>query len=170
MALVEVPLHPYNLPLAAGYLQAYAQQDPRIAVGYSFTMHSRSVHHRTGELLGLDCDVHAMSCYLWNISRVSDMLETLVSARVEIQFIFTVDLPACPWGNLDGVRELPVPRPGDTDESTFVHIGDRGGRKMPYPQQRSLAHNASCCQAMTNRIRDILPKWSGAARPTMAGR
>ena len=38
-------------------------------------------------------------------------------------------------------------------------------RKMPYPRRRSLEHNAAYCQAMMNRLRDILPAWTLAPEP-----
>lgn len=91
VVLVEVPLYPHTLPLASGYLQAYAQRDPEIAAAYSFVIHSRSVSHPPGELIaelaGLDCDVYAMSCYLWNMRRMSAVLEELREARPDARFI-----------------------------------------------------------------------------------
>jgi putative methyltransferase len=41
-----------------------------------------------------------------------------------------------------------------------ARIDHRGRRKMPYPRHRSLEHNASYCQAMMNRLQDVLPQWS----------
>lgn len=91
VALVEVPLYPHTLPLASGYLQTYAQRDPEIAAAYSFVIHSRSVSHPTEELIGelveLDCDVYAMSCYLWNMRRMSAVLAALLEARPDARFI-----------------------------------------------------------------------------------
>jgi radical SAM superfamily enzyme YgiQ (UPF0313 family) len=91
VAMIEVPLYPNTLPLASGYLQAYAQQDPLIATGYSFTIHSRAVSHPAEELIRelieLDCDIYAMSCYLWNMRRMSAVLEALLKARPNAQFI-----------------------------------------------------------------------------------
>lgn len=91
VALVEVPLYPNTLPLASGYLQAYAQQDPRIAEEYSFVIHSRAVSHPERELIRelveLDCEVYAMSCYLWNMRRISVVLAALREARPSARFI-----------------------------------------------------------------------------------
>jgi putative methyltransferase len=91
VAMIEVPLYPNTLPLASGYLQAYAQQDPQIASGYRFTIHSRAVSHPTDELIrelvDLDCDVYAMSCYLWNMRRMSSVLEALRKERPQARFI-----------------------------------------------------------------------------------
>lgn len=91
VALVEVPLYPNTLPLASGYLQAYAQQDPEIADAFSFTIHSRSVAHPedelTAELVALDADVYALSCYLWNMRRMRNVLVALRAARPDARFI-----------------------------------------------------------------------------------
>ncbi|QKW35609.1 radical SAM protein [Actinomadura sp. NAK00032] len=91
VALVEVPLYPHTLPLVSGYLRAYALRDPEIAGAYAFTTHSRSVAHPAGdlvaELVALDCDVYALSCYLWNMRRMSAVLAALRAARPDARFI-----------------------------------------------------------------------------------
>jgi radical SAM superfamily enzyme YgiQ (UPF0313 family) len=48
---------------------------------------------------------------------------------------------------------------------TPIRIDHFGRRKMPYPRRRSLDHNAAYCQAMMNRLRDILPAWTLAPEP-----
>ncbi len=91
VAQVEVPLYPNTLPLASGYLQAFAAQDPRVAAGCEFVIHSRAVSEPTeqliAELLDLDCDVYAMSCYLWNMRRMQAVLAALRAARPGTRFI-----------------------------------------------------------------------------------
>jgi radical SAM superfamily enzyme YgiQ (UPF0313 family) len=91
VALVEIPVYPNTLPLASGYLQAYAQQDPEIADEYSFTIHSQPVTYPAAdlaqELIDLDCDVYGLSCYLWNMRRVSAVLERLLAARPDAYVI-----------------------------------------------------------------------------------
>jgi Radical SAM superfamily len=91
VGLIEVPLYPNTLPLASGYLQAYAQADPEIAAFYSFTICSRPVSYPAEdlirELVSLDCDVYAMSCYLWNMRRMSAVLDALLAAHPDAQFI-----------------------------------------------------------------------------------
>jgi len=91
VALVEVPMYPNTLPLASGYLQAYAQKDPAVAAAYDFTIHSRSVGHPVEELVDelvrLDCDVYGLSCYLWNMRRMSEVLRALLEARPGARFI-----------------------------------------------------------------------------------
>lgn len=91
VAQVEIPLYPHTLPLASGYLQAFALQDTVIAEGYEFVVHSRAVSEPcdqlVAELLGLDCDVYAFSCYLWNMRRVQTVLDALLTARPQLRII-----------------------------------------------------------------------------------
>lgn len=88
---VEVPLYPSTLPLASGYLRAYAAQDADIAGGFDFIIHSRSVAHAAGkltrELLDLDGDIYAFSCYLWNMRRVQAVLADLLAARPGVRIL-----------------------------------------------------------------------------------
>lgn len=85
VVLVEVPLYPSTLPLTSGYLQAYACRDADVSGAFDFLIHSRSVSHPAeklvAELLELDGDVYAMSCYLWNMRRMQTALEALLTAR-----------------------------------------------------------------------------------------
>lgn len=101
--------------------------------------------------------------------------EAVVAPAVELQdvtiveqdrFQLTVDLPGVVRKHLAGV--FPA-HPGEHSESTdaddreddriVVRLDHRGRRKMPYPRHRSLEHNASYCQAMMNRLQDVLPQW-----------
>ncbi|MFL6162150.1 MAG: B12-binding domain-containing radical SAM protein [Jatrophihabitantaceae bacterium] len=85
VVIVEVPLYPNTLPLTSGYLQAYACRDAEVSGAFDFIIHSRSVSHPAeklvAELLELDGDVYAMSCYLWNMRRIQTVLEALLTAR-----------------------------------------------------------------------------------------
>ncbi|MCP2339299.1 B12-binding domain-containing radical SAM protein [Actinomadura rupiterrae] len=91
VAMVEVPLYPNTLPLVSGYLQAYATRDAAIARSHDFVIHSRPVGHPAeklvAELVALDADVYAMSCYLWNMRRFQTVLDELLKARPEARFI-----------------------------------------------------------------------------------
>lgn len=91
VSLVELPLYENTLPLAAGYLQAYAQQDPVIAREYTFTIHAPAatspVTELLAQLLDADSDVYAMSCYLWNMRRMKEVLDELVRRRPDAHFI-----------------------------------------------------------------------------------
>jgi putative methyltransferase len=56
--------------------------------------------------------------------------------------------------SFEAVQDIP-----DVDPAR-LRVNHMGRRKMPYPRQRSLDHNAAYCQAMMNRLRDILPSWA----------
>ncbi|MEV6705201.1 B12-binding domain-containing radical SAM protein [Micromonospora wenchangensis] len=91
VALVELPLYPNSLPLTSGYLQAYAQQDPAVAAGYAFRIHARPVtdplDELAADLLAQRADVYALSCYLWNMRRMRDLLDRLLAERPDAQYI-----------------------------------------------------------------------------------
>ncbi|MCT9933197.1 cobalamin-dependent protein [Planotetraspora sp. A-T 1434] len=91
VSLLELPLYANTLPLAAGYLQAYAQQDPDVARSCHFTIHAPEVRTSVDDLVALmlaaEADVYAMSCYLWNMRRMKEVLDELVRLRPDAHFI-----------------------------------------------------------------------------------
>jgi len=74
------------------------------------------------------------------------------------RYHYLVDVPADLAETLAGLDRLGLPAP--TAGALRVRVDHLGRRKMPYPRHRSLDHNASYCQAMMNRLRDILPTWT----------
>jgi tRNA A37 methylthiotransferase MiaB len=91
-AIIELGLFERMLPLVGGYLQAYASKDPWIRSSYKF--HKRSavaskVNFRTcvAELINLNADVYAFSCYVWNIGYVKSIVRELASARPSAHII-----------------------------------------------------------------------------------
>ncbi|MCG5216062.1 B12-binding domain-containing radical SAM protein [Streptosporangium sp. KLBMP 9127] len=89
--LVELSVYPNTLPLASGYLQTYAQQDPEVASTYDFTIYApevnTSVRDLVDQLLAIEADVYGLSCYLWNMRRIMDVMKELVRLRPDAYFI-----------------------------------------------------------------------------------
>ncbi|GGS58938.1 B12-binding domain-containing radical SAM protein [Actinokineospora fastidiosa] len=91
VTFVELTTYEGVLPLATGYLQAYASQDPEIAAECSFEIVSRNVESDRDaiaeELIGRDSDVYAVSCYLWNMGTTKWLLEELHRERPDARII-----------------------------------------------------------------------------------
>ncbi|WP_147268728.1 B12-binding domain-containing radical SAM protein [Sphaerisporangium album] len=83
--LVELTVYPNTLPLASGYLQAYAQQDPDVARDFDFAIHAVEVNTPletlVSDLLAQEADVYGLSCYLWNMRRMKELCDELVRLR-----------------------------------------------------------------------------------------
>jgi len=91
VTFVELPLYPNTLPLASGYLQAFAQQDPEIAETFTFEIHSSPSTTPTEtvleQLLSGDTEVFALSCYLWNMRAAKRLLDGILAARPDAHVI-----------------------------------------------------------------------------------
>jgi radical SAM superfamily enzyme YgiQ (UPF0313 family) len=91
VTFVELSAFEGILPLASGYLQAYAQSDPEISGRCSFEIYSEPVDSDretvVNELLGRDSDVYALSCYIWNMRYVEWVLDRLYEAHPDARFI-----------------------------------------------------------------------------------
>jgi tRNA A37 methylthiotransferase MiaB len=91
-AIIELGLFERMLPLVGGYLQAYASKDPWIHSSYRFHKHSSvasKANFRTclAELINLNADVYAFSCYVWNIEYVRSIVRDLAGARPSAHII-----------------------------------------------------------------------------------
>ena len=88
---VELTAFEAILPLASGYMQAYASQDPEIRDSWSFEIYSKSVEtdrdRVLAELLARPSDVYAISCYIWNMALVHWLVERLVAASPSATFL-----------------------------------------------------------------------------------
>ncbi|MFG1647626.1 B12-binding domain-containing radical SAM protein [Amycolatopsis sp. NPDC049252] len=91
VTFVELTAYEGVLPLATGYLQAYASQDEDIVAECSFEIFSQQA---TGdrvavadELAEKDSDVYAVSCYLWNMGITRWVLDRLHERKPAAQFI-----------------------------------------------------------------------------------
>jgi radical SAM superfamily enzyme YgiQ (UPF0313 family) len=83
--LVELSDYERILPLASGYLQAYAQADPELREDWSFAIHTRTVRVERdallAELVAADADVYGLSTYVWNGALVRWLAPRLARAR-----------------------------------------------------------------------------------------
>jgi hypothetical protein len=91
-AIIELGLFERMLPLVGGYLQAYATKDPWIRSSYRFHKHSAVASKANfksclAELINLNADVYAFSCYVWNIEYVKSIVRDLAGARPSAHII-----------------------------------------------------------------------------------
>jgi putative methyltransferase len=91
VTFVELTAYDSVLPLATGYLQAYASQDPDIAAECSFDICSQLAFGDRNavrdQLVAKNSDIYAMSCYLWNMGLTRWLLDQLYEANPNAQFI-----------------------------------------------------------------------------------
>ncbi|AHH98876.1 B12-binding domain-containing radical SAM protein [Kutzneria albida] len=91
VTFVELSVYDNTVPLVSGYLQAYAMQDPVIAASVDFRFYSRSLRQDPeqilAELLDLDSDVYAFSCYIWNTGLIRRLLAGLLAERPDAWFL-----------------------------------------------------------------------------------
>ncbi|MET0132965.1 MAG: radical SAM protein [Kibdelosporangium sp.] len=91
VTFVELTAYVGVLPLATGYLQAYASQDPDIAAECSFEIFSREATSDRQEiadaLIEKNSDVYAVSCYLWNMGTTRWVLDRLLEHRPDVNII-----------------------------------------------------------------------------------
>jgi hypothetical protein len=79
VTLVELSVYENILPLASGYLQAYASTDPAVRDGYTFTKYTASARapltDMLHDLLRTEADVYTFSCYVWNMRVVRSLVK-----------------------------------------------------------------------------------------------
>lgn len=90
--LVELPVFERMTPLVSGYLQSYAMTDPLIRDEYRFERYSVTAKaaHRDQiirDLINVDADVYAFSCYVWNMGLVRAVIAAIRQARPLAQII-----------------------------------------------------------------------------------
>ena len=89
--LVEFSVFERMTPLATGYLQAFAMEDPVIRREYQFeryTTVSRTPRDEViPDLLRSAADVYAFSCYVWNMGLVKSAVAAIRQARPQAQII-----------------------------------------------------------------------------------
>jgi len=85
VTIVELSVYDNTVPLVAGYLQVYAQQDPGIADAFSFDILSTSLSIEPdallADLLARDSSIYALSCYIWNMGVIKKVMRPLMEAR-----------------------------------------------------------------------------------------
>jgi radical SAM superfamily enzyme YgiQ (UPF0313 family) len=91
VVLVELPTYENILPLASGYVQAYAQGDEEIAASHTFEIVSYPIaddrRQILRELADRDADIYTFSCYIWNMKLVRWVLEELRALRPDAQYL-----------------------------------------------------------------------------------
>jgi hypothetical protein len=85
VALVELHVFEKITPLASGYLQAYATADPDVGAAHTFHIYSNTVmaplNEVAGEVVALDADVYAFSCYVWNMGMLRALVKQVREAK-----------------------------------------------------------------------------------------
>jgi len=91
VTIVEINIFERMLPLASGYLQAYASADPLIRAEYRFTKYTTTVTQPftqiANDLSREDSDLYAFSCYLWNMGVVKSLLPILLRTNPTAHFL-----------------------------------------------------------------------------------
>ena len=89
VAFFEFSVFQGVFPLASGYLQSAACQDPRIRDAFEFEKHSVRVNapESGGAVDQVDADIYAFSCYVWNMGLVRRLLPRLLARRPDAQVI-----------------------------------------------------------------------------------
>ncbi|WDM15552.1 cobalamin-dependent protein [Streptomyces lavenduligriseus] len=91
VVFVELPTYENILPLASGYIQAYAQHDPEIKRAHIFDIYSVPVTAERelilAELEAKSADVYAFSCYIWNMKLVRWLVDKLTARIPHVQVV-----------------------------------------------------------------------------------
>lgn len=91
VAITELQSYERMVPLVGGYLEAYATKDPWLKSSYSFEKYTSTARaSRTKmarDLLNMDADIYAFSCYVWNTKAAMSLLDDLFAARPGAQFV-----------------------------------------------------------------------------------
>jgi putative methyltransferase len=94
VAFVEFPVFANATPLASGYMQAYAIQDPNLKAAFGFTKVSIPIDTVTSfddtlkAMADLKADVYAFSCYVWNMKLVKRLVEQLAPSMPNAKFVY----------------------------------------------------------------------------------
>lgn len=91
VTFVDLTVYEHLLPLVAGYLQAYACQDPFLRAAYDFETYSAPLTTPPEQILAdlarKDSAVFAFSCYVWNMGLVKSLLAGLRRSRPDAQLL-----------------------------------------------------------------------------------
>src|SRR5947209_4209878 len=85
VATIELQSYERMVPLLGGYLEAFTTKDPWLAQSYRFHKYSSTprVNRQKllSELVNMQADVYAFSCYVWNTGVVAGIVKDLAVAR-----------------------------------------------------------------------------------------
>lgn len=88
VAFFEFTVWDNVVPLATGLLEASARQRPHLRDAYEFTKHSYNVRKAPiDDILGVDADVYAFSCYVWNTGLVRRLWPQILARRPAAQLL-----------------------------------------------------------------------------------
>ncbi len=91
VVFLELGVFPNILPLASGYMEAYARKDPALAGAYTFEKISLPVATPEAEVLArlkeADGDVYGFSCYVWNAAFMRRLLTAMLTWKPGATFI-----------------------------------------------------------------------------------
>lgn len=85
VTFVEINVYDGMIPLATGYLEAYARQDPELRRDHRFTKYvttrTTPIDTIVRDLVRTEADVFALSSYIWNMGLVKALVPRLLEAR-----------------------------------------------------------------------------------------
>jgi radical SAM superfamily enzyme YgiQ (UPF0313 family) len=91
VAFVELPIIDRLVPLASGYMEAYARKDPKIREGVQFeklSIVSTAPYEKVRDaVLAVPAEVYAFSCYVWNMGTIRRLLPELLAAQPNARII-----------------------------------------------------------------------------------
>lgn len=91
VVLIELPTYENILPLASGYIQAYAQSDESVAAEHAFEIASYPVtgdrDQMRSELAAKNAQLYTFSCYIWNMKLVRWLLAGLRELRPDAHYL-----------------------------------------------------------------------------------
>ncbi|TCO61175.1 B12-binding domain-containing radical SAM protein [Actinocrispum wychmicini] len=91
VTIIELSVYENTVPLVAGYLQAYAQQDPLVRDAFEFDIFSASLSIDQRELVetlrSRGSDTYAFSCYIWNMGLITRVLPELMAVCPDAYYV-----------------------------------------------------------------------------------
>lgn len=91
VALVEYTVYKHLVPLVSGYLKTYALQDAEIYKHFDLVLYTRHLRinfeQTVRELVDLEAQVYAFSCYVWNSALVVRVARSLLAIKKDINII-----------------------------------------------------------------------------------
>lgn len=84
VATIELQSYERMVPLLGGYLEAFATKDPWLKQSFRFHKYSSTPRVKRQKLLSdlvnMQADIYAFSCYVWNTGVVTGLLPDLIAA------------------------------------------------------------------------------------------
>lgn len=85
VAVLEVGLMDKIVPLVGGYLESYASADPWLKSNYRFEKYYATTRTDRrallSDILGLNADIYAFSCYVWNTGLILSLVRHVYEAK-----------------------------------------------------------------------------------------